>query len=302
MEQYAADSTLVDPMVDDQGDSDDDDSDDEEDSAGDAMDEDEDEAPAAETPAAGPSRSGPSRSLYKAPTLAELDELRNAEASGGNAFSLQLDELLKSTLLPITPAPALKTLLGAIHDLVHALPALPAVTPRKANSRLKAKLGGSIPFPGPKALSPLVGEPKWTLGFDAPAEVVVAGSWSVCGGYKKAKGKAGNVDIVVMMPQVSTVLIPSYYSQNELTLQAMFSAKDRTAYRYFHKRAHYLAVIAAALKTESTKEDSALYGVEIEWEHADARRPIVSIAAGKGTSTPPSFMLTRHSPGPQARC
>jgi len=62
----------------------------------------------------------------------------------------------------------------------------------------------------------------------------------------------------------------------------MFSAKDRTAYRYFHKRAHYLAVIAAALKSEAKKEGSALHGAEISWEHIDARRPIVSISVGKG--------------------
>lgn len=205
VEAYAAAPTLVDPMIDPQFSSDDDDDE--------AMDEDDgveefdgdegveefdggDDAEEA-APAAGPSRS---RGLYKPPTLAELDELRAAESAGGTTFALQLESLLSSTLLSAQPAPALKDLLGAVHDLVHALPALPAVSPRKAEARLGK---GAIPFPGPSALSPLKGEPKWTLGFTAPAEVVVGGSWAVCGGYKAGKGRAGNVDIVVMMPQVS---------------------------------------------------------------------------------------------------
>lgn len=154
-------------------------------------------------PKAGPSRS---RGLYKPPTLAELDELRAAKSAGGTTFALQLETLLSSTLLSPIPASALKDLLGAVHDLVHALPALPAVSPRKAESRLGK---GAIPFPGPSALSPLKGEPKWTLGFTPPAEVVVGGSWAVVGGYKAGKGKAGNVDIVVVMPQVSFLLCAS---------------------------------------------------------------------------------------------
>lgn len=261
---FAANSTLNDPMIDEQVSDDDSDDDDENEDVDEEMDEDDGVEEFGDEPAQ-PAAAGPSRSrnLYAAPTLAELDELRAAEASGGNKFSLQLDELLKSTLLPTTPAPALKTLLGAVHDLVHAIPTLPAVAPRKAASRLK---GTPIPFPGPKELSPIKGDVavQWTLGFEAPAEVVVAGSWAVCGGYKKAKGQAGNVDVVVVMPQT------------------MFSPKDRMAYRYFHKRAHYLAVIADALKKASKKTESPLHGVEIEWEHADDRRPIISIAAGKG--------------------
>lgn len=205
VEAYAAAPTLVDPMIDPQfSDSDDDDDDDEameddgvEEFAGDDGVEELEGAAEEEAPTAGPSRS---RGLYKPPTLAELDELRAAESAGGTTFALQLDELLSSTLMPHAPAPALKDLLGAVHDLVHALPALPAVSPRKADARLGK---GSIPFPGPVALSPLKGEPKWTLGFTAPAEVVVGGSWAVCGGYKTGKGRAGNIDIVVIMPQVS---------------------------------------------------------------------------------------------------
>lgn len=201
IETFAAASTLNDPMIDPQFSDDDSDEEGPEEEADEEMEDDGVEEFVGDDEAAAPPTAGPSRSrgLYKPPTLSELDELRAAKSAGGTTFALQLETLLSSTLLSPVPVPALKTLLGSVHDLVHALPALPAISPRKAESRLGK---GSIPFPGPAALSPLKGEPKWTLGFTPPAEVVVGGSWAVCGGYKAGKGKAGNIDIVVVMPQV----------------------------------------------------------------------------------------------------
>lgn len=193
-------------MIDPQGSDDDDDEDDDDDDVPefDGMDEDEaDDVPefnGDEQPKAAPaaSTSAPKKSLYKAPTLQELDELRDAEAKGGNTFSMQLDELLGSALLSATPAAGLKTLLGAVHDLVHALPEVAPAAPKKALKKVPG-----VPFPGPKTLHPLAEEVQWKLGFAKPTEVLVAGSWPVVGGYKKAKGEEGNIDLVVMMPQVS---------------------------------------------------------------------------------------------------
>ncbi|GMK59457.1 hypothetical protein CspeluHIS016_0800630 [Cutaneotrichosporon spelunceum] len=281
VDAFAAAPTLVDPMIDPQFSSDEDESGEDGDEAMDGEedgveefdgDDGEDDGEEA-APAAGPSRS---RGLYKPPTLAELDELRAAESAGGTTFALQLESLLSSTLLSPVPATALKGLLGAVHDLVHALPALPAVSPRKAEARLGK---GSIPFPGPAALSPLKGEPKWTLGFTAPAEVVVGGSWAVCGGYKAGKGRAGNIDIVVMMPQ------------------DMFSAKDRTAYRYFHKRTHYLAVIAEGVK-KAAKKGGPLAGAAVRWDSVDAQRPIVVIEAGKAQGLKHALEVRIHASVP----
>lgn len=66
----------------------------------------------------------------------------------------------------------------------------------------------------------------------------------------------------------------------------MFSPKDRMGYRYFHKRAHYLAVIGKALRGASER-DGPLYGVGIKWEFAngDERRPVIAVHAGKGKSS-----------------
>lgn len=150
-------------------------------------------------PTAGPSRS--SKNLYKAPTLSEMEALRYAEETGGATFSLQLSELLESSLLPTTPHATLKGLLTAIHSRILGMPEVESLPPSKAVKRIGVK----VPFPGPAEFSPLKNskEIKWTLGWAKPEEIVIGGSWSVVGGYKKGKGEMGGIDLIVAMPPVS---------------------------------------------------------------------------------------------------
>lgn len=83
-----------------------------------------------------------------------------------------------------------------------------------------------------------------------------------------------------------------------MTSQDMFSAKDRTAYRYFFKRAHYLAVIADGLK-KAAKKDGPIHGVQVTWEQADERRPIISISAGKAQGLKHNVDIRIHASVPQ---
>ncbi|WWC91505.1 uncharacterized protein L201_006451 [Kwoniella dendrophila CBS 6074] len=250
-----------DPMIDRQV-SDGSDEDEEEDDSEINGNEDEDED-VEETPKAGPSRSQNTKHLYKAPTLEEMEKMRSIEESGGTTFSLQLSALLNSTLLPSSPQANLKTLLSTIHSTILTMSSLSPLSPTKAIKRL-SKDGVKIPFVGGEQWDPTQNDPKWTLGWDKPEEIVVAGSWGVVGGYKKAKGEAGNIDLVVVMPS------------------AMFSAKDRMDYRYFHKRSHYLAVIYSQVQ-KLAKQEGLLHGAELSWTNSsgDARRPIINIVAGK---------------------
>nr|XP_031858971.1 uncharacterized protein CI109_005639 [Kwoniella shandongensis]KAA5526043.1 hypothetical protein CI109_005639 [Kwoniella shandongensis] len=252
-----------DPMIDPQGssDEDDDDEEDKDEEADDGSEEDE-----GDEPAAGPSRPQSStKSLYKAPTLSEMEALRSTEQSGGTTFSLQLSTLLSSTLLPTTPSTTLKSLLSTLHSTILSLPSLPGLPPSKAIKRVGA--GAMPPFAGPAqfGLGSKKGEEvKWTLGWDKPEEILVGGSWGVVGGYKKGKGEIGGVDLVVVMPS------------------SLFSAKDRLDYRYFHKRAHYLAIIYAQIQQLVDKEGT-LQGVEVDWttSNGDERRPVIALTVGK---------------------
>ena len=157
-------------------------------------------------PEAGPSSQNgitKTKSKFRPPTVEELDELHQAEASGGNTFSLQLEALLGSTLLPKTPHSGLKALLAAIHSHIMALPPLEALRPRKAVKRL----GETIPFPGPDEFNPLKrSDIKWTLGWERPEEVLIGGSWGACGGYRKGKKEMGDINVVVTMPAVGSYL------------------------------------------------------------------------------------------------
>lgn len=152
-----------------------------------------------EQPTAGPS--GSSKNLYKAPTLSEMEALRHVEETGGATFSLQLSELLESSLLPTAPHAALKDLLTAIHSRILGMSVVESLHPAKAIKRIGIK----VPFPGPAEFSPLKNskEIKWTLGWAKPEEIFIGGSWSVVGGYRKEKREMGGIDLVVAMPHVS---------------------------------------------------------------------------------------------------
>ncbi|RXK39464.1 hypothetical protein M231_03297 [Tremella mesenterica] len=174
-----------------------------------------------------------------------------------NTFSLQLSALISSTILPQTQS--LKSLLSKIHDIILSLPSLPVVSPERAIRRL-----GKMTMP-PVAPDEFVAKDvKWGLGWETPVEILLGGSWSVCGGYKTAKGEMGDVDLVLIMPE------------------SLFTPKDRLDYRYLHKRVHYLVVIAKELSRLCSIE-SPLMGGKLSWGYAsgDHRRPTVQLSVGK---------------------
>lgn len=189
------------------------------------------------------------KSLFKPVTAEEMSLLRREgeERGGSFGFGMKLTALLSSTFLdPLpssgevyTPSPAsnptLTAVLTTIHTHLVSLPTLPALSVTSATQRLAPVL---VPFPHP-APSPSV---KWQLGFEKPKEVFVCGGWNVMGSYRKGKrredtpkGKGkeveiSSIDLAVVMPET------------------MFTPKDRLSNRYFHKRAHYMAVIASSLE------------------------------------------------------
>ncbi|ORX40762.1 Nrap protein [Kockovaella imperatae] len=237
-------------------------------------------------PEAGPSTTKPKptpngKSKYRPPTMEELETLRQTESSGGNTFALQLDALLTSTLLSKTPPAGLKDLLATIHSHIMSLHSLPALLPPKACKRF----GQAIPFPGPDVFHPLKrADVKWTLGWEKPEEVIIGGSWGVCGGYRKGKKEMGDVNVVAVMPA------------------ALFSPKDRMDFRYFHKRIYYLAIIKKSLEMLGEKSGASLSGIKVRWEdaHGDSRRPIIVISAGKEQGLRDSVEISVSAAAPGA--
>lgn len=119
--------------------------------------------------------------------------------------------------------------LRRIKAVVEAMPEIEAQTLEPALKNLKRVFNSSSitvpsPDPKPKQDSPL------KYAFKRPCKVQVIGSWILQTAALRPEGV--DVDLVLTMPS------------------SLFQEKDYLNMRYFHKRAYYLAAIAAALQGE----------------------------------------------------
>lgn len=115
-----------------------------------------------------------------------------------------------------------------------------------------------FPDPQPKESSPL------RFGFEKPSRVQVVGSWILRTSALRPEGV--DVDLVVTMPS------------------DLFQDKDHLNMRYFHKRAYYLANIAAAI-VRSSRSPGGL-GLEVEYacQDDDVRQTYLVLRSGRDKS------------------
>jgi U3 small nucleolar RNA-associated protein 22 len=109
------------------------------------------------------------------------------------------------------------------------------------------------PFPDPQPAADALN----TFTFEKPVSLRVVGGYGLKSIAKSKKGF--NVDVAVEMPA------------------SIFQEKDYSNYRYHHKRACYLAVLAGAIKASKKK-------LEIEYStlNGDLRRPILLVKPVNG--------------------
>lgn len=192
-----------------------------------------------------------SRSRSHAPT-AEL-----AVASGvfkSNAFKLQVDELLSQLrpdhdkLLARVEKP-----LRTLKSIIEKIPNIPAKTVSEAEKDLRKRSGVSVPFPEPRPAK----DTKYTLEYAAPVNINVVGSFAV---KTEIKSKLTTIDLAITIPG------------------SLFQKKDYLNYRYFHKRAYYIACIAAGIK------DTLEPGFKISWSYqgGDTLRPVILLEPAEG--------------------
>ena len=140
-------------------------------------------------------------------------------------FKLQVDELLDQ----IRPRHGKRETAAedALHKLKSTIDQIPAVSPlpvEDAVKRLKKQSKVSVPFPSPRPPK----DAKYKLEYQKPANVNVAGSHAL-----KTASRANHIleiDMVLTMPS------------------GIFQEKDFLNYRYFYKRAYYIACVAAGMK------------------------------------------------------
>ncbi|KAJ3246156.1 hypothetical protein HDU78_007803 [Chytriomyces hyalinus] len=188
-----------------------------------------------------------SDSKYRAPSNEEMIQLKEAtDLFQSNLFKLSIDELLKEASIDYTKTGNLDKALHGIKAVLDGCSDLEDMTLDQAVVSL-AKKDVVIPFP--EQVDPSI---QYKFSFKKPEKVFIAGSYLV---KTITKGKNGfNVDVAVQMPD------------------SIFTEKDHINNRYFNKRAYYLAVIAAALKSKPN-----FANIHFQHLNKDPRRPILVI-------------------------
>ncbi|SNX84858.1 uncharacterized protein MEPE_03567 [Melanopsichium pennsylvanicum] len=205
---------------------------------------------------ASPSRKPTKSALYAIPTLAEVQGLKETgELFKDNVFKLKVDEMLPEVRPPYKKASALELVLRRLHQLFESLSPitpLPVAEAIKGFQKHTKRSRVRIPFPDP-APKP---DANYKLGFEKPFAMHLVGSWPLKSTAKRPEGT--DIDIAAIMPS------------------NLFQQKDYVNFRYFHKKAFYLAALAHAIHTAEDEHEMHL-GVTTSFAlvDADPRRPIL---------------------------
>lgn len=152
-----------------------------------------------------------------------------SELFKSNIFKLQIDELISELKLPDKFTQLLDRLLFQINSLLRDVEEYDGLSLREAEDMFLGKDDAiTIPFPDPKPKQDI----KYKFGFKNPKEVNVIGSYSLRTAVRQPDGVG--VDVLVTMPK------------------EIFQPKDYVNYRYFHKRAFYLACVTRNIKLDTT--------------------------------------------------
>ena len=183
-----------------------------------------------------------------------------AYASGtfkSNMFKLQVDELLTQ----IRPRrgkreEAAETALHALKKSLETAPARPPLSIEEAEKHLLKSSKVVIPFPEPRPSR----DAKYKLEYAKPANINVVGSYALQTSSRTRD--VLEIDMSVTMPST------------------LFQEKDYLNFRYFYKRAYYLACIAASLKDAH----GSTYDIRFSDFHDDPLKAILVVVPTPSTS------------------
>jgi U3 small nucleolar RNA-associated protein 22 len=139
----------------------------------------------------------------------------------------------------------LEFVLRKLHEFLYSIPPVQPLHPLEASVQLQ-KQAIAVPYCQPLPTE----DTNWKVSFEQPADIKLVGSWVNKLSIKSKDGEKFCVDIGVEMPNVSpyaSLRFPPPTKQTRTT-QTLFQEKDYLNGRFFHKRAFYIASIAAALK------------------------------------------------------
>jgi len=180
-----------------------------------------------------------------------------AAAFKSSTFKLQVDELLKE----IRPRPgkreeAAEEALLKLKKTIEQMENRESLAVEEAERQLLMSGKVTIPFPNPRPPK----DAKYKLEFTRPACINVVGSYALKNATRSKEGP--EIDLMVQMPS------------------HLFQKKDYMQYRYFYKRAYYLACIASAIK----EAHSRAWSMQYEDFHGDSLKPILVVTPQKISS------------------
>eukprot|EP00842_Homolaphlyctis_polyrhiza_P003552 jgi/Hompol1/4198/HPOL_003562-RA len=195
-----------------------------------------------------------SKSLFKPPTNDEIQQLtQTGELFKSNLFKLQIEELVREVSVNYTKLKPLESALHKLKSILDNAPPRPVLEIGDAVAQLK-KEDIVVPF----GFAQPAKDAKIKVSFEKPAKVAIVGSFLL---HTIAKQPAGvNVDVAVQIPET------------------LIRQKDHLNYKYFQKRAYYIACIAAELKKHAKAGEFAV-STEFAAFQNDLLRPVLVISS-----------------------
>ena len=190
---------------------------------------------------------------------------RSAEAAFASGhykssfFKLQLDELLADSR-PNYDKEASR-LQGTLHKLKDIIESLPDRSPKpalEAEKDLRNASGIIVPYPEPRPGK----ETKYPVSFAKPSNINVVGSFALRTGMKTAE--PSTIDLAVTIPR------------------SLFQDKDYVNFRYFHKRAYYIACVAAGIRQAKDMDLEPKFDLQ----NGDSLRPVIILEPSDSPSEP----------------
>ncbi|KAG8881364.1 hypothetical protein FRB97_009629 [Tulasnella sp. 331] len=210
----------------------------------------------------GMGRSKHQKSDVAPPTTKDIKMINEAsDLFGSNAFKLKINALMSALAPKASHVAPLEKCLFDIHAVISNLAEVIPQHPIRAAEALQGQ-GVTVVYPSP----PPTEETNWKVGFSKPTDIKVVGSWANKVSVPAIDGRGLDIDLALEMPA------------------DLFQAKDHLNCRFFHKRAFYLAVIAAALVSSPKLSLDVMY----DSPQADARRTCITLRQ-KPTTSPSDF-------------
>lgn len=174
-------------------------------------------------------------------------------------FKLQMDELL--TELRPNYDKQVSKIQGTLHKLKEIIERVPDREPKPAlvaEKELRGEHGIAVPYPSPRPGK----DTKYSVSYAKPTNVNVVGSFALRTGIRSQA--AYTVDLAVTMPS------------------SLFQEKDHVNHRYFHKRAYYIACLAAGIREANDLNVDVKFG----FQDGDNLRPLVIVQPGENSDMP----------------